>query len=981
MIDDLKIELQQIVHHEKEKEIIPFLKKLSSKEKKALVPFLKKYKENIFETYSVEEKTKWGSSYSLKNKHSDKKINLVKKACFVCYNKTDFKRAFWDAVNLITSDEYIENIIPWYIPKWYSALINEENSWSLDYLKTMFLISKGWLEASKTLIVNKLPNSIIENKNVNGVNISTYTPEVLDKYPETLKSHIWFLFEEESFINNNYINYRLNNYNKKNDVWIDTFIDLLETNKIDRKQVLKSAILTSTKGFNQNLTGWFFDLFIKINPTNDEVLNLQNELFSALNSPYSKVVNAVLRFFKKVGNLKEFQQGNFIENSSILLNSETKSVVNSTLILLDKIAKSNNKLVDIVCLKTTEALLNVDDKIQLRASKIINKYGNINSIELKDEVNLYQDTLFYSSKETLKAFIEDSVDDVLEEQEEFNIKILSDSNRLEEFNSFDELLFFMSQVIDNNDVHHTDLFLTLAPRLNLLINKSNVSKLEPIFKRALDLTFTFDGWNSQIGQLEFEVAYYLNDFSEILMKRFPIELQNFNAYKKRKIKKVKEDNFFKRYRNNLKEIEHQGVNNHIYQIHHSLLISSKKLIKDKIALDFLSTPTHYPCWVDPKVLIERIKRYENSCIKINPIDLQMAIARLPLNEFEDSLQEKINEIRNEEIKEILKYYYDFLSLKEVNIIRKEIWLQAIVCKKNISDIDYFKEITAYNLQKELTDYQWSNKLQDHIHNVYDYNKGKFVNKTIQKKEIRFYIRNEYQKETILQKLITYLNPNKENKIISIYSHIRFNKRQYDTVITPKDDVKFLNLNPNNPEVFLQQVVKFVLNESTFSSETNKKNMVNILKGLFDIWYRKDYQDSVYLFLAASFLCSDKVSRELAAEIWIKAISENNFNTELFGRIIGKLQYHEYGSFKRFTDLLSINLLNISKKHNENLLVLLNAMIVNMNEKPLRNTKKLVDILYELKQAFKDFELSVETKGKLILWSETKSLNLVIKKII
>ena len=35
--------------------------------------------------------------------------------------------------------------------------------------------------------------------------------------------------------------------------------------------------------------------------------------------------------------------------------------------------------------------------------------------------------------------------------------------------------------------------------------------------------------------------------------------------------------------------------------------------------------------------------------------------------------------------------------------------------------------------------------------------------------------------------------------------------------------------------------------------------------------------------------------------------------------------------------------NISNKHNYEVLILLNSMIANMNYKPLRNTKKLVDM--------------------------------------
>lgn len=410
-----------------------------------------------------------------------------------------------------------------------------------------------------------------------------------------------------------------------------------------------------------------------------------------------------------------------------------------------------------------------------------------------------------------------------------------------------------------------------------------------------------------------------------------------------------------------------------------MFISSKNLIKQNSDLSFLSTPTHFPCWVSLHILVDRIKAYEKSAFKINPNDLQIAIARLPINEFDETILNKIDEIQTLEIREILKYFYDLLPITEANIYRTDIWMQAVVCKKNKEDIDYFKEHSSYNLVKELTNYQWNCRLEDSIIKIYDYSNRKFINKTIQKKEIRFF--NQKEKETLLEKVKVFFVPKKSLKIISIYNHIRFNKREYETVITPKDDVRFLNLAPNNPEVFLQEVVKHLLSESSFQSESSKKNMVNILKGLFDIWSRKDYQESVYLFLAASFLCSDKVSRELAAEIFIKAVSEDNFNTQLFGDILGKLQYDEYAPFKRFTDLLTLNLFNISKKHNKNILIFLDAMIKNMNDAPLRNSKKLVDILLELKIGFKNYEFNSDTKSKLLEWSKTKSLNVTINKIL
>lgn len=86
----LEKKLEEIVI--KEKDILPFLKIITPKEKRALVPFLKKFKEKVFETKTIEKKSKWGLSYTYEPTHTEKQRDLVSKACFVCYNKTDARR-------------------------------------------------------------------------------------------------------------------------------------------------------------------------------------------------------------------------------------------------------------------------------------------------------------------------------------------------------------------------------------------------------------------------------------------------------------------------------------------------------------------------------------------------------------------------------------------------------------------------------------------------------------------------------------------------------------------------------------------------------------------------------------------------------------------------------------------------------------------------------------------------------------------------
>jgi len=981
----LEKEIEKIIL--KEKDVIPFLKKLTPKDKRELVPFLKKLRDKVFEMYDVKKMTKWGLSVTTQHKYSEKRRALIDKACYVCFNKTDIKKALFNVNNLSVSDDYLENIIPWYTPKWYSELINKDIPWGLTYSKTMKLYKDGLLDPSHELILNKLPLAIVKDEWKNGKRTNYYNPEILVEHKETIHEHIWFLFEEESGINNFYNFLHLENHTGENDVWIDTIINLIQEQRLDRKKVLIATIYTSTKGFNKNLSGWFFDLLIKLNPSQEEVLSLQDEFFAALNSPHSKVINTVLKYFKIVANQKKFKYKIFVENASTLLNSETKSVVNSTLMILDKIVKTYRTSNVSVCKKAAEALINIDEKIQLRAAKIIEKYGESGNEQLSDEILMYTDNLFHSSKEILKEYLTSSEEIEENNDEVEEIKTLSEENKIPTYETLDDLIFFVSQAIDNNEVYHIDILLSCMPKLYVLLDKDNVAKLEPIFKRSFDLSMSFDG-NSQIGGLELEAAHFINDLAEILMKKYPTELSSFRKTKDQKIKKLKELSYFGSHlKENLKEMENRTIQDRIYQVHRLLFLKSKSLIENGLTLDLISTPTHAPCWIAPEVLIDRIVSYEKRNEKVNLYDFQIAIGRLPIDEHSPELATHIEMVEDEDLKKVLKYHFDLFEIQSEAISRPELWIQSVLSKNKEGDIAYFQEQLKNPLQKEKGAFSWECKQRDQFYMEYDHKLKKQVEQKLIRKELKFEDFDLYktQPDSFISSLKSVFNKKKKKvRIRSIYEFMHFKKQQYYTSIQPNDDVKFLFLSPNNPSMYLSHVIHNVLQESTFSDETRKKNMVNLLKGLYEIWNRKDFKESTYLFLATGLLCSDKVARTLAAEIWIKANSEKKINNTLLGEIVGKLEFGEYAPLKRFTDLLTTNLFNISKNHNAHLLSLLDHMIGHMYSDPIRGIKKLLEILLEilleLKFSFPQTQISELAKLKLSKWKDTKSLYSVINKI-
>jgi hypothetical protein len=104
------------------------------------------------------------------------------------------------------------------------------------------------------------------------------------------------------------------------------------------------------------------------------------------------------------------------------------------------------------------------------------------------------------------------------------------------------------------------------------------------------------------------------------------------------------------------------------------------------------------------------------------------------------------------------------------------------------------------------------------------------------------------------------------------------------------------------------------------------------------------------------------------------------NHQLLGETLGKLEHNEYAPLKRFTDLIVSNMLNLSNLHNEGLHTLLSAMIVQMNDAPIKGTKKLLEIYLEV-LSLTGLDVSKKTRKKLKIWAEVKSLKSVAKKLL
>ncbi len=655
-------ELFKLINNEKD--IIPLLKTIEIKQKRMLIPFILEKRVKLHEQKTITKKTAFGTSYSSEYIHSLKKRDLIDKAAFVCITtKSDFQKHI--NARTILNDNYHKDILPWYTPKWLEDKLN--TSWAWNYDLIIEYHRKGYCKVSDSIIASQLSNYITEGKwdKKNRTHLTTYYPDRIHKYAETLNVHIWLLFENNSSVNRSAKYNTFTNYSEKEDIWSFTFKSLINEGHIDRSIVIKKCIQTQEKELSRDVINWFYKLLLDLKPTKNELLEFQDELLITLNSEHSKVLSTSLRLLKTIAQDVNFNKDEMLSFSSMLLISNTKAIVNSTLMIFEKILKSNPDFVTQILISLCEVFINQDPKIQTRAAKIITKHANSDIQKIKSKLNETKDLFTYDARNLLVDFLEEEREEEEKEDDTQNNTLASiEQNELPTYDTFDAILFLLSQSLDNNEPYNLELSISLMPKFFSLINNENVSKLESFFKRAINHSFKLGGWNSRSGYLEVMYSNFINDLFDIVSKKYHSVFLSLTRYKKELIKEQYSNKWtieIAQFRK--QKIENQGLLSLIYTTHFNFLVKSKSLVVNNSTLPLLSQITHTPCWVKPETLLERLIKYEIENTTFNSYDLCTALLRLSHLNKNNELVELLNKIKNPRLKEIFNYLFD---IQEVN---------------------------------------------------------------------------------------------------------------------------------------------------------------------------------------------------------------------------------------------------------------------------------------------------------------------------
>jgi hypothetical protein len=942
-------QFKEIIAKSKSNALIPFLQQLSTADKRSIASGLKTITKEYLDYH--EEKSITGSvTYKVKANEKQRDILLI--TAFVCYNKKEYSKTTYPSA--ILDEKYLKQLLNWYCPDWFGDFVNDLANtdfvpYTLTYELVMDLSAKGFVQPSKELIVKLLPTFIFNRTN----NKAVYEPANVLLYPETLPIHIWYLFELESTLHyaDRWLHYS-SDITKSETGWIVLFKTYCKEGRIERKRLLQETIYATNRNFNKQLSGWFAELLIALEPTPEEIIELQPALLTVLSSPHSKAVNTALQFLKKIVTHKDFNNHSFIDNAPMLLASDTRNVLINTIALLEKIIKKEKDVQQPVC----ESLLNVfirnDEDIQRRAAKMIKTCNAQLDTGFYAQLAAYTGSMLQSTVTLLheiSAFQKQAVSEISEEgiQNQYSYTEEPKSS-ISIIETVDDLVFFTSQAFDNNETWHIDQLPACLLQMNHQLNGSNINKLEPALQRALKIMGNSHSPNQ--GNLDQVLALFFIDVCIFYTRKYPAEtgmLQQLfkkfdqnDGYETRRWTAIDpKTSYLEKWENHFKDP--------FYKPHKLLLLLALQKIKDNDKLPMLSTITHAPCYVDPLTLVNKLVMYQQAGKMPDSIDFQVAVSRCNLSDTGKAIEAAETTLQGE-LKHIILFLFQQEKLPQPPFTMQAIWMCSSLALANkqaypaLSSLPYYK----YPFSVFTGRFQWESLQEEFKNHRYDYAKQKNIEYTDSRKLLKMHIEKRTQKAaTGFSKFVSTVFGQNKQPVETEPLLFDFFKIKSQWLSIENDIQRILYLIPNNTEPFLAELINQCLSHPTFWSETDKRIIANTIRCMYELWGR--FNETGYLFLGTCMLSSDKTIINTAGETWIKAVAKNEMNNQLLGSIIGKHERIELAPLKRFTDLIDQQLTGISAQHNKSLIQLIECILAELPNEGIKHLKRLMQIYYEL----------------------------------
>ncbi|PSY44041.1 hypothetical protein C7B09_05945 [Escherichia albertii] len=891
-MNDIKEQYSNIIEYGNSEQLIVLLKGLSEKSRKDLAPLIKKDIKRLT-GYKEISRGRWRII------GSEIQFRMLGVAILCCYNKKDCNNI---KSIVFRNNHYLDAALELFSPDWFTDYINifaDKDGCPFNYEQISDWVAAGYLTNVSPMFIAK---SIIHSI-------------TLQKHSFTLDVHLWEIFNYPCNIS---WTDRWNRAQEKPDdadeqKWIFYFKKFSKDKRIDRMRVLKESLLAVNRGFNKDQTNWYMALFAALEPTENECLHLQRELFSVFHCPHNKPIATILNIIKSLILNPGFDNDEFINHLPLLFSSIIKGTVNSTLILADKLASQYPDKRTIICYHLTGVFINKNPGLQDKTAKIIAKYGDPADAELSVLLDSYTNSLLTGAREVLTDFLDAKpmvADDAL--QLHSVMPLIRNDNRILEIKTWDDFVFLAGRACLNLESYHFDLFPAALLRFAPQINKDNISQLEPAFGLAVK---TLQSGSVSVGAFDKILATFILEFAGDLLRELPNK--NISIKYNQYLAIINNEN--KNLKLNWGFHEWQKSTKAKFQPWIDVLINVLHSLQKTEPLPLLSTPTHLPCFIDPYTLVQRLKKYQAATQAPDNFDFQLAIQRCVTPENEINLAGL-----SQNDTALLNYFFygDVKSLKCVE--NDDLALSAIITRNashyDLASFEYgLILLNKNNLPAKIisNDFPWclETKIQT----------APYLKEEFSYKQLSVDIPRNWQQENT-----------------SLFYAFSFMKASADLAT---DKHRLLFSFPVAHDLFLVQFIAY-----HFKTEYNEsRDIIHLLQAMLEL--PLPLTPMGHLLTAFCMLHADKTVRVLAGELWIDKLRyPQGVNSTHIGDILGRLEKENWAPLKRFTDLAMQSLINISSRHNQSLLEMVTAMDSHLSAVKITNYKKLAELRQELEAA-------------------------------
>ncbi|MBE9602364.1 DUF6493 family protein [Pedobacter sp. MC2016-24] len=942
-INEVLARYDELVKSGKVTELLPFLKAHSKGNLEALKKQIRKNKRYWMEFIDLSKEpgakpakyAQWGVRGNVYQKE------IIVLSAVALFNKTDINP--WDEVFELLGRAHepeIMEVLQWSSPSWIGDFILEKskrNDWMrFDYRVLRLLEEQGFIHWIPELYALSIASfNSWTSKKTNRDYIGYIVNDQL-----AYQRDVPELFNYQT--NLHHLPFRDNDqqaYDAFN-TWEIIYSTLLEEGKLDRKQFTSECILIQTKDWNNNLKSFFRKRLTGLNLEPDELIPHQENIFACLHYAYAPVVTFAMELIKKMYDHKKFNAVSFLDwLEPVMMSNDNKAAIKSVLPVLEKLVKLYPKLNKKVCLLIADVYVVPDLNLQERATKVLLKIASVKDRELQEKLAGYTALMQGNIPVNLaKLLPEGAATEYADTTEAYHFaptpkKMLQEEVVLPK--DWNDILYLFGTFINSDEVLDTELL------LNAYITQRHLFPADYATQLAT--------YKKQLEKSYFESIHkaYTSVFLQQKMQdmNYQFKIQDNTYHKTRTLLLIK-----------------------------PMLHAAQEQINNGLNLPMLSLPTHKPYWIAPKVLMERLIARQQNNIKINYLDLNIAIGRMPREQTEEAIP--LLKQLSAELKNLMAYCLG--TTREITL-KSDSLLGKLVSKvTGDADPDYksAKSIAARTYYPQETFPQFENTyLKNYPFVVHPF-----------KPEIEIKERwNEYVNYQTKQKERTpswyelsfqvsgYQNvPDYWLYGLDIYGQ----KNTWEYMMGSEGNVYYWHsLMPQNADA----LACFLINASCSTADkggNEQKGFLNLLNnGGFP------FSDLTTLIFACTFFQSKKDIRLMAAEVLLNLIEKQAIELKLLAEKLGYLALNKYGAFLRLVDSIG-TLKDVSALHNSAYLQLMEGIfkhLADADKLPV-NFKKMVehyiDMLYKTNQ--KPSETSIAFYEK---WKDNASLKALIKQII